>query len=482
MSERHSAPIARLSPRQTSLWVGLSAFALYVFTGSRTIQWQDSGQFTLRIGLGLLENEWGLAMVHPLHFFLGQIAIRLFPANIPWAVTGVSALGGAITVALVHACVQCATGRNSAAVYAATSLMLAHTFWRFSGLPEVYTLSSALLMLQVYGLLKLQIDPDAWRLIALANGLSWANHNLALLELAVLAPLFLMQWRRKRVTLALGFRSAGLWLIGSLPYTALILRTMLRRQSILPVLSSALFGYEFSDAVLATTPVWIYTATTLAFVLLSFPGLSLLFTALGIRHRFKTLSPVLALFLIHSLFVLRYNVIDQYTFYIPALALIAFFAGIGFHQVHRPLLQKTAWLLLLLQPLLYAVTPALVRTTGLLAPFERHKPYRDDANYLFHPWTLHETSAARIADEALTAAAPDGVLIIEDGMAVYAIQWKQFTRTLPDITLHRPADFEAFHRAALQGRPVIWIPASTQQRAPQGWKPDGAVWRLNLTP
>ncbi|MCC5844571.1 MAG: DUF2723 domain-containing protein [Verrucomicrobia bacterium] len=462
--------------------VGVTAFILYFFTGSRTIQWQDSGQFTLRIGLGLLENDWGLALVHPLHFLLGQLAVRIFPGNIPWAVTGVSALAGAVTVGLVYACVRLATDNRRAALYAAFSLMLAHTFWRFSGLPEVYTLSAALLMLQVYGLLKLRTDPDAWLLIGLANGLSWANHNLALLELAVLGTFFLLQLQRKQVTPALGIRAAGLWLSGSLPYTALILRTMLREQRVLPVIYSALFGHSFSDAVLATTPVWIYTATTLAFVLLSFPLLPLIFAVLGIRSRARQTAPILALFLIHSLFVLRYNVIDQYTFYIPAMALIAFFAGLGYDRLARPLVRRAAVTLLLLQPLLYAAAPALIRNTGLLRPFERHKPHRDDADYLFHPWTVTETSAARLAAEAVAAAAPDGTIVVEDSMALYAVQWKQHINNLPGITLLRPADFEAFLEATLSDRPVIWIPASTLQDPPQGWKPRGAVWILDLAP
>jgi hypothetical protein len=464
------------SPERTALLLGLLSFCLYFFTGSRTIQWQDSGQFTLRIGQGMLQNEWGLAMVHPLHFFLGQIAIRLMPANVPWAVTGVSALGGAATVALVYLCVQRTTERQYPALYAAASLLLAHTFWRFSGLPEVYTLSAALLMLQVYGLLRLKQEPAAWMLIGLANGLSWANHNLALLELAVLGPLFLLHLHRKQATLSLGFRTLGLWIIGSMPYTALIIRTMIRRQSIFPVIYSALFGYDFSDAVLATTPVWIYTATTLAFILLSFPVIPLVFAFTGVRSRAMALAPVLALFVIHSLFVLRYNVIDQYTFYIPALALIAFFAGIGFHCMSRPGLRRAALVLLCIQPLLYAATPSLIRHLGLLGPFERNKPYRDDANYLFHPWTFRETSAARLAADAVEAAAPDGTIVVEDAMAVYAIEWERYNRGFHDMILLRPTEFDAFHRAALSGRPVVWAPASTRQERPEGWRQARAVW------
>ena len=37
----------------------------------------------------------------------------------------------------------------------------------------------------------------------------------------------------------------------------------------------------------------------------------------------------------HGGFVLRYNVVDQYTFLVPAYALIAIFAGIGIGAVRR---------------------------------------------------------------------------------------------------------------------------------------------------
>ena len=43
-------------------WIfGAAAFLLYLLTGARTIQWQDSGQFTYRIGTGTL---WKWSYTH----------------------------------------------------------------------------------------------------------------------------------------------------------------------------------------------------------------------------------------------------------------------------------------------------------------------------------------------------------------------------------------------------------------------------------
>lgn len=464
-----------------ALLLSLLAFLVYFLTGARTIQWQDSGQFTLRIGHGMLYNHWGLAMVHPLHYMLGRLACMLMPWNLPWAVTAVSALGGAAAVGGTYACTSRWTGCWKSATFAAFTLMLAHTFWRFSGLPEVYTLSAALLIFQVYCLLRIRQDHDTgwWVPLMGLNGLSWANHNLALLELAILAPLFLLAWRRKAFSHLTALYAILFWIVGSLPYTALIFLTMVQQASFWPVIHSALFGYDFAGQVLGVSPRWVFTAVSIAFLILSFPSLAL---PLGVRAAWrqrKALAPVLGLLLIHLLFVLRYDVIDQYTFLIPVFTLLAFFAGIGFHQtMHIPRLRQAALVLLCLQPFLYALAPTLVRRTALLEKtgFTRNKPYRDDANYLFWPWTFLETSAEQIAKDAVEIAGPEGVIVVEDGMGLYALVWMLEAYGYDNATVLRPADMEELIEALNAQRQTVWMPASTDHEIPQGWRPEKGVW------
>jgi len=465
--------------RHLAALLGLGAFLLYVLTGSRTIQWQDSGQFTLRIGLGRMENDWGLAMVHPLHYMLGRLAILIFPGNVPWAVTGVSALGGALSVGLVTGTVRKLTDQTAPALFAGLTLMLAHSFWRFSGLPEVYTLSAALLMLQILLWVRLREsgNPVYWICLLGANGLSWANHNLALLELAVLAPVFLHEIIKKRVPVRVILPGVAFWMIGSLPYTALIVLHMAASGSFWPVVQSALFGHHFAEKVLNLNPVSVYLLVTCLFTLLSFPSLALPLAVYGGKKRWNRLAVPLALLALHLLFVLRYNVIDQYTFLLPAMAVFALLAGLGYDAVTSAPLRRLAWGLLLAQPFLYGIAPTLARHAGVLGSFARDKPYRDDADYLLHPWTHRENSAAKLAQNAVSAATPGSLLVVEDSMALYAVEWQLHVRGMRDrVEVLRPADKERILGALAAGEPVIRVPARAGS-APAEWESVGEVWR-----
>src|SRR5690349_751336 len=136
-------PIIR--PRHTSariwpLWLAafLSALALYICTASRQVQWQDSGEFVLRVFRGEVLDSLGLALSHPLHFWISTLGVRILPIEPPFAISLVSAFFGAIAVANVMGIVTQVTNNRLAAVLAALGLAFAHTFWRMSTVVEVY--------------------------------------------------------------------------------------------------------------------------------------------------------------------------------------------------------------------------------------------------------------------------------------------------------------------------------------------------------
>ncbi len=468
----------------TPLWIGLAAFLLYLFTGARTAQWQDSGQLLLRIATGTLPNEFGIAQIHPLHFAFGRLAVLLLPGHPAWAVAGVSAMAGGIAVGLAFAIVRRLTGQGIPSLLAALSLMLGHTFWRFSGLPEVYTVSAALLLLQVYCLVRAKTENHPAWLVAMlgANGLGWANHNLDLLTLAILGPVFLLAWQRRELNARQVRNGILLWLLGSLPFTLTILSYALRAERVGPVLHSALFGNDFAPQVLSTRILSPYLAASLAFTLLSFPNLTLPMAVRGAwkerRSQRAWLLPVLGILALHLIFVLRYNVIDQYTFLIPAYGIVCVLAGVGYASLGRRG-RGFALGLLLLQPLLYGAAPSIARASGLLANWERHKPYRDDYRYLFWPWTVTETSAARMAADAVDAAAPNGVVVVEDAMGKYAILWEIHDRGLDaSMNVLRPADMVPLLDAIRDKRPAVWVPRRGDAPAlPPNWEPLGSAWR-----
>ncbi len=541
--------------------IGSFAFLLYAFTGARTIQWQDSAQFTYRICSGTLWNEYGLAMVHPLHFWLGRLMMSIFPGPDPWAVSLVSALGGALAVGLVFVCIFKLTGKKSAALFGAMTLMLAHSFWRFSGLPEVYTWSAALLLGEVVFYLRLRETnhPSAWWGVFFVNGLAFANHNMALLSTAVWGITFLLWAKRsssaparrapprpgvpavepakeigihsrRRRLFSAGtaelplppfaelrppisdlrfpisffhlFPIAFFWILGALPYLLIVLLE-LKQRPFGEVIHSALFGEHFKNQVAGLLPAPGILLISLAFMLLSFPGFALFFAGRAVLKRIVERGrppgrgsrsaragapmtaislplPVLFIVLLHLVFFLRYNVIDQYTFLIPVYALIALLAGVGFATLRgTSVWKKLAWGLLLLQPLMYMAVPAWARQSGVLARHERHKPYRDDYNYLFLPWQVQERSAEKLMQDAFGAIQPGGVMVVEDSMAHYTVLWTRMLLGQEEpLKVVRPA--QLLEGPAPAGS--VWIPARSDLPPLEGWEKKGEVWIRTRAP
>lgn len=469
--------------------VGGFAFLLYAFTGARTIQWQDSAQFTYRITSGTLWNEYGLAMVHPLHFWLGRLMLWIFPGPDPWAVSLTSALGGSLAVGLLFSCVNSMTGKKSAACFGAITLMLAHSFWRFSGLPEVYTLSAALLLAEVAFYLRfLKTEkPSAWWGLFFVNGLALANHNLALFSTAVWGVTFLlwglrpiadgggmMKDKAKKISPFLQLLLIGFfWLLGAVPYLLIVLLE-LKERPFGEVIHSALFGENFKSQVIGMFPEPGILLISLGFMFLSFPGFALPLAWTAAWKRKRGMTPCLMITVLHLVFFLRYNVIDQYTFLIPVYALIALMAGVGFSEVKRQVWRRGAWGLLLLQPLIYAAVPTLAKQSGVLVKHERHKPYRDDYAYLFYPWQMRERSAERLMQDAFSALGEGGgLLAVEDPMAVYAAKWVRM-----HLNLEEQVEIVHLSQWIRRAPPAgsVWIPARSDAELPEGWEKRGEVW------
>ena len=121
----HGAPLRR--GRSDSIWPGwlvvfLAALLLYGVTANRGAQWQDSGGHILRAVNGELHNPRGLALSHPLHHWLARTAVAVDLVEPCFAITLLSALAAALTVASTGGCVQTLTGSRPAAMLSAASL------------------------------------------------------------------------------------------------------------------------------------------------------------------------------------------------------------------------------------------------------------------------------------------------------------------------------------------------------------------------
>jgi hypothetical protein len=379
------------------------------------------------------------------------------------------------------------TNRFLPAALAAAGLAVAHTWWRLSTMPECYTLAAALLTAEVWCVLRWDRTRKSIWLVAMffANGAGLANHNVALLTGPVIAVVLLSALRNRQAAWRVLPAVVGAWALGASPFLGLIVRDIWGGASVGDTIRSALFGTLYKDAVIGASTHLRDTAVSVAFTLLSFPNLMLPAAVMGIARGRKAEMPrltyraMLAGLIIHLAFVLRYDVADQYTFLLPAYALLGIFAGVGFAyvlsnwpaRIHRPVVVG-AVALTLFTPLLYVLATKVARDTNVLGSRARNKPYRDDYRYLFIPWGRGDDSAQRMSLAVAELARPDGLTIVPEPMARFAIQYQYMRRDMPRATVVPRINDAEIRDAADAHRPVVYVPPMVGEAPPPvqaGW-------------
>lgn len=507
-----STPPAAMSSRPARPTLGtwpvlfLASFAVYALTANRGAQWQDAGMFILRVVTGDLVGDYGLALSHPLHYWLGRLVVLpdlLEPAH---AVTLISSLGAALAVANVYGCVRTLTGSGAAAVFAAASLALANTFWHLATISEVYTLSAGLLAAECWCLVayaRRRRPIYLWGMLFF-NGLGLANHLQAVLTTPVLLVITFAAVRGRRLTLRDAAIGCALWVVGSLPYTGLALAVATESDDWGKTLSEALFGSGYGSNVLNLSLSGRILAVSFGAILYNFPNLLLPAVVYGITRKGQkqigvpTLArrALLAALILHAVFALRYNVVDQHTFFLPLYVLLSVFAGVGAAATlrwgagrRRERVWGIAVLLLAATPLVYWVACSVARKYdllsvarkhGLLGNIVHHKPYRDDYVYLLIPWSVVEDSAERMTSQAVDLAAPNGLIITEDSMARFALEYKKLRAGADELEVAqfnpRRAEklLQRIQQAARLGRPVVLVPLRVGE--PEAETPIGYHW------
>jgi len=408
--------------RRLVWWGVFLAFGtLYLLTTQRGVGWQDSGIFQYRILQGVWYAGEGLARAHPLYTALGRLILRLPFASYTWRLNALSGVGMALAVANLAAILLTLECKPWVAVAGAAILGVAHTPWWLATIAEVYTLGVAGLTIEILLLLRLIDQPRPRTVIALAFvcGLGFSLHNLALVGMAVYGLVGLVLLIKRRLPLWVIPAAAGAFLVGGGLLIGMIAQQALET-GLWPAIHSALFGI-YASKVLTVLPSLSNLRNNLALTALNFCSLLLPLALWGIWRAKERVgraraAALIGLFAIELLFVIRYDVPDQFTFTLPTLATIAVLAGIGLDDLearrHR-LAWSVALISVLLPPLLYGLIPAAAHGLGIDLIRARALPYRDEMRYWVTPWKHNETSAQRFAQEALAQVAPDGILIAD---------------------------------------------------------------------
>jgi len=436
-------------PGRFYLLVAGCALALYLVSVAPGALWQDGGQFQVRVLQRDLLGCFGLALSHPL-YHLVAIAFQILPfGESAFKTNLVSVVFGAVTVANVALLLALATRRLTSALVAAIALAVAHTFWQHCALAETYTLTTALLSTELLCLLQYARTRRAgWLvLLLLVNGVGISNHLIALLSLFCYGTLLIVLAIRRQVAFKSILAAVLCWCVGGGLYWGMVVWQMSGSSDWTAVLRGAFFGDRYAGNVLNTTLGRRELVNTFLYLGLNFPTPLILLVPVGLvwlwrREDRLFVGTLVALLGIHFVWAMRYNVPDQYTFFIPSIVLLAIVMGFGAEWVlvRRPRCKSVLIAAAILPVLVYLPLPYVARAAGLDLGLARQIPFRSEYEYFLHPFKTRDHGPEQFV-EYLGSMLPTDAVLIADGTTVRPIHYFQLTgRWRPDLTVYPALD------------------------------------------
>jgi hypothetical protein len=402
----------------------LLVFLFYVLTLAPTVLWSDSAHLQRMAAQGLLDHDGGGRPV----WFLAARFMLLLPIGDPaYRVNLLSALTGALAVALTYLVGVEAQLSRRGALTAAATLAVSHTYWQHAVRAEVYAPFVAVLALQLWLWFKWQPGRPRSIFVAVALlGPLLLSHQMAVLVAPAL--IYLLAARRRWLgraqwtslaSIALATGSAALlvlrWQMQAAPAQALFIYLTHSGIDWRPALFDFSWANLPKDALLCS-----------AFFLLQFPSPALLFGAVALpalreRMRDPAWTALLLLGLTDLVFAFAYRVNDRYVFFMPMYLVFALLVGLGWDEIERrwafwrkPAAWVLALALLVVTPIIaYATVAEALQRLEVNPLAVRNLPYRDPNRYFLWPPLRGYTGAADFARETLAAIPPNSLIIAD---------------------------------------------------------------------
>ncbi len=486
----------------------LVAAVIYTITADKGPQWQDSGWHQTRIMSFDIDHPFGLALTHPVHFYLGRLSLAVLPLEPGFAITMLSVVAAAVAIANLFTLITLLGARRPAAAVASFGLLLAHTFFEHATHTESYALVAAFLTTEWLLLARFQKHRRLSTLAVLffVNGIAVANHNLAIIAAptyAVVAALAIRHgWTRsqKRSTARFGAYLPIAWLVGFQPLLFLMLKHWQANGDIVATIRSAAVG-DFADAVMNTGLSAKGLAFAAGFCAYNFPNLLLPLLPVGLaaawRNSNRLVVRVLFIqFALYALFVTRYAIVDQYSYFFVLYLFFALFMGLGLDALLKRLTQSRRRIALALialsvaaTPLTYIATARVLEDRGAFAGMVGNKPYRNGFTAFFLPWGIGKQYAEQLNDAVVAICGPDDLILFEETMSRFGVQYAQLTGRLnPSIEI-RVIGTEALDETTRDmiaitldaGRNVVLIPRDRDKpRELEGYRLErvGDIYRV----
>lgn len=306
----------------------LSAVAVqYLLTRNPHVNFGDSLGF-----LVFAVEGWDLntnATSHFLYNNLNHLVVLLLPNWDPVRLlTGLSTAYALLTLLQVYRAALLLHSSRLAAALATAVLGLCFTYWRQSVIIEVYTLNSLLVASMILHLLKSRSgeSKDQALVVSFWYGLSLLTH----IQNILLFPVYLLfLWYRPVQSRNLTSLGVAVWI--GICSVLILLPVLLETHSI----ASVFFDNQYQDTVLSLNikDLGMGTLRSLGYLAYNF-HIFLLCIGYGIRHLYqqdKQLLIFAALFgLPVWLFAMRYNVSDNYVFFLTPYLVLALISTFGF--------------------------------------------------------------------------------------------------------------------------------------------------------
>lgn len=423
----------------------LAIFAvIYGVSCAPGLLWQDSGLIQYRVLHHDIHGFFGLALAHPLYYWVAFAAKAVPVGDALFRINLISALAGAISVANVFLLVRLWLGQTGPAVLAAISLGLSHTFWRHACIAETYTLWTLFFTCElVLFCLYVQTRKMSFAYaLAGINGLAISVHMLGCLSGICYLAYGLNSLRKQRINLSKIALITMIWLIGTLPYSFLIVHEIFQSQDIAGTLVSAAFGDRWQDDVLNASVSWRVARENILYIVLNYPTVNIGLFIIGLsgllhkQTRGVMMGVLGALSLVFLLFAWRYTVSDRYAFFIPFYCVMAVFIGKGLQGLSK---NDNTWAVRLalafsLCPVVvYALMPGVLRARGYSLGTRQNIPYRDDLTYFLQPWKTGYRGADRFAQEVFEQLNEHAVLYADHTTVAPLVLYQDSQGIRPDV-------------------------------------------------
>lgn len=493
-----AAPNRAKADGLTATLLLLMVGGFYWLTLAPTVLWGDDAFYQRSAVENYLPADGG---GHWLWLQIARAAVALPVGDAAYRVNLVSALGGALTIAVLYLAARALDLSPAAALVPPLSLAVAHTFWTHAVRAEVYTIFTALMALQFrLWFLWRREQPRPIYLALLLSGVTLLGHQMGIL---LVPGLVYLVWRRRlwlsrRQWLALYVCGA----VGLVPFVVVVQRqvgvgSIAGALQVYFTRSGADFGrvmFDFSVGAFGRD-----LALWLGFLGLQFAGpagLAALYALFHVRTWAADvrLQSVLIVYATGVGFAFSYRVNDQFVFYLPSYLAFALLAGLGsdlFLQRRPSYARRRAWSLLsaavVLTPvILYLLLAGSFARLGVNPLAIRELPGREPNWFFLWPAKQGYWGAAWYGENAL-AVLPEGSMLIADHTPYQTLGYLQAVGgKRRDVSLRfveAGADLEPIIASARPGQAVFLADDDPRyynlSRVPDALlTPAGVVYRL----